>query len=34
MSRIIPTLKIFEQVEYIEFIEYMLAAWSQKVFDF
>ena len=34
MSRIIPTLKNFEQVEYIEFIEYMLAALSFKKVSF
>ena len=36
MSKIIPTLKNFEQVEYIEFIEYMLAAlrFKKVSFDF
>ena len=34
MSKIIPTLKNFEQVEYIEFIEYMLAALNLKKVSF
>ena len=34
LSRIIPTLKRFEQVEYVEFIEYILAALHLKKISF